>query len=153
LAAMDQTIVATALPRIASDLGAFDQLIAFRALQGLGAGGLLPLPQEAIGELFGPRDRARYQGFIGSMWATAAVMGPLLGGVLTDHASWRWIFIVNVPLAVATLVAVARTTPTGVARRRRPIDWAARRCLASPRSACCLRAYGAARAMPGRRRR
>jgi EmrB/QacA subfamily drug resistance transporter len=177
LAAMDQTIVATALPRIASDLGAFDQLswvvtayllaatitiplygklsdlfgrrrlflgaiwlflvgsvlcalaatlsqlIAFRALQGLGAGGLLPLSQAAIGDLFPPRDRARYQGFIGSMWATAAVMGPLLGGVLTDHASWRWIFIVNVPLAVATLVAVARTMPAGVARRHQPIDW------------------------------
>jgi EmrB/QacA subfamily drug resistance transporter len=177
LAALDQTIVATALPRIASDLGAFerlswivtayllastitiplygklsdlygrrrlfvvaislflvgsvlcgiattlDQMIAFRALQGLGAGGLLPLSQAAIGDLFPPRERGRYQGFVGSMWATAAVAGPLLGGVLTDQASWRWIFLVNVPLGGAALVAVVRTMPVAAERRRAPVDW------------------------------
>jgi EmrB/QacA subfamily drug resistance transporter len=178
LAALDQTIVATALPRIASDLHGFadlswvvtaylvsstvtvplygklsdlygrrrlfvvsisifvigsalcavaqslGQLVAFRALQGLGAGGLLPLSQAAIADLFSPRERGRYQGFIGSMWATAAVAGPLLGGTLTDHASWRWIFLINLPLGALALVAVVRTMPAAFQSRRHDIDYA-----------------------------
>src|SRR6201989_341671 len=141
LAALDQTIVATALPRIVADLHGFShlswvvtaylltstvtvplygklsdlygrrrmfvvaisiflvgsalcgaaqsmgQLIAFRAVQGVGAGGLLPLAQTAIADLFSPRDRGRYQGYIGSLWATAAVAGPLLGRAVTDPPS------------------------------------------------------------------
>jgi EmrB/QacA subfamily drug resistance transporter len=178
LAALDQTVVATALPQIVTDLRGFDelswvvsaflvaatvtvplygklsdlygrrrmfvvaisiflvgsalcgaaqsmgQLIAFRALQGVGAGGLLPLAQAAIADLFSPRERGRYQGYIGSMWATAAIAGPLLGGTLTDAASWRWIFFINLPLGALALVVVLRTMHAPAQVRAHRIDYA-----------------------------
>ena len=165
LAALDQTIVATALPQIVTDLQGFEhlswvvtaylvastvtiplygklsdlygrrllfmvsillfvigsalcgaagsmgQLIAFRALQGLGAGGLIPLAQATIADLFSPRERGRYQGYVTSMWGIAAVAGPLVGGSLTDAISWRWIFYVNIPLGLVALLVVMRTMP------------------------------------------
>jgi EmrB/QacA subfamily drug resistance transporter len=178
LAALDQTVVATALPQIVTDLHGFSdlswvvsaflvaatvtvplygklsdlygrrrmfvvaisiflvgsalcgaaqsmgQLIAFRALQGVGAGGLLPLSQAAIADLFSPRERGRYQGYIASMWATAAVAGPLLGGTFTDAASWRWIFFVNIPLGAIALVVVQRTMRAQTNVREHRIDYA-----------------------------
>src|SRR6188472_1592054 len=178
LAALDQTIVATALPRIVADLQGFEhlswvvtayllsstvtvplygklsdlygrrrlfvvaisifltgsalcgaaqsmgELIAFRALQGLGAGGLIPLSQAAVADLFSPRERGRYQGYIGAMWATAAVAGPLLGGTLTDAASWRWIFFINLPLGALALVVVIRTMRMPFQTREHRIDYA-----------------------------
>jgi|tagenome__1003787_1003787.scaffolds.fasta_scaffold20877930_2 EmrB/QacA subfamily drug resistance transporter len=177
LSALDQTIVATALPEIADDLNGFGdlswvvtayllattvtvplygklsdlygrrrlfvvsitiflvgsalcglaqsigQLIAFRALQGIGAGGLIPLSQAAIADLFSPRERGRYQGYIGAMWATAAVAGPLLGGTLTDSASWRWIFLINLPLGLAALVVVVKTMRIQHVPREHTIDY------------------------------
>jgi EmrB/QacA subfamily drug resistance transporter len=177
LAALDQTIVATALPQIVTDLHGFQdlswvvsaflvaatvtvplygklsdlygrrrmflvsisiflvgsalcgaaqsmgQLIAFRALQGVGAGGLLPLAQAAIADLFSPRDRGRYQGYIGAMWATAAVAGPLLGGSLTDAASWRWIFFINLPLGAIAMAVVIRTMRAPAEVRPHKVDW------------------------------
>jgi EmrB/QacA subfamily drug resistance transporter len=177
LAALDQTIVATALPKIVSDLNGFEhlswvvtaylvsstvtvplygklsdlygrrrlflvaisiflagsalcgaaqsmgELIAFRALQGIGAGGLIPLSQAAIADLFPPRERGRYQGYISGMWGIAAVAGPLLGGTLADHASWRWIFYINLPLGLIALVVVMRTMRTKTHIREHRIDY------------------------------
>jgi EmrB/QacA subfamily drug resistance transporter len=99
------------------------QLIAFRGLQGIGAGGLLPLAQASIADMFSPRERGRYQGFVGAMWATAAVAGPLLGGTLTDAATWRWIFWINIPLGLIALVVVVRTMHAPFTRREHPIDY------------------------------
>ena len=98
------------------------QLVGARVVQGLGAGGLLPLAQTAIADLFSPRDRGRYQGLIGAMWAIAAIAGPLLGGTLTDAASWRWIFWLNLPLGAIALVVVMKTMRVPHERREHTVD-------------------------------
>ena len=90
------------------------QLIAFRALQGVGAGGLIPLSQAAIADLFSPRERGRYMGYMGGVWAFASVVGPLLGGFIVDNLSWRWVFYVNVPVAAVALVIVAAVQRSGL---------------------------------------
>lgn len=163
LAALDQTIVATALPTIVGDLGGIDhlawvvtaylltstaatplfgkigdlygrkqvfqvtiviflagsvlagmsrnmpQLIAFRALQGVGGGGLMALAQAIVGDLVSPRERGRYQGYLGSVFAFASVAGPLIGGFFVDHLDWRWVFYINVPVGAAALWITQRT--------------------------------------------
>jgi EmrB/QacA subfamily drug resistance transporter len=114
-----------------------NQLIAFRALQGLGAGGLIPLTFAVIGDLFSPRERGRYQGLTGAMWGIAAVAGPLLGGVLTDHASWRWIFYINLPIGGIALVVVATTMHIRFQRRDHAIDYAGM-ALLSAATVCLL---------------
>ena len=85
------------------------QLIGFRALQGLGAGGLIVGVMAIIGDLIPPRERGRYQGYIAATMAAATIAGPLFGGFLTDHFSWRWAFYVNLPLGAAALALVALT--------------------------------------------
>ncbi|MFI1924281.1 DHA2 family efflux MFS transporter permease subunit [Streptomyces sp. NPDC020377] len=161
LAALDQTIVSTALPTIVSELGGMEhlswvvtayllastaatplwgklgdqygrkrlfqtaivifligsalcgmaqnmpQLIAFRALQGLGGGGLMVLSMAIVGDLVPPRDRGRYQGLFGAVFGATSVLGPLLGGVFTEHLSWRWVFYVNLPVGVVALAVIA----------------------------------------------
>src|SRR3546814_1695465 len=85
------------LSGLAQDMG---QLIAFRAVQGLGGGGLIVLAQAIIADVVSPRERGRYQGYFGAMFGASSVIGPLLGGFMTDKLSWRWVFYVNVPLAI-----------------------------------------------------
>ena len=168
LAALDQNIVATALPRIVSDLGGLGhlswvvtafmvastmttplygklsdmfgrkpaffvsitiflagsalcglardmtELILFRAVQGLGAGGLITLSQTVISDLVSPRERGRYQGLFAGVFATCSVAGPLLGGLITDTLSWHWIFYVNLPVGAAAMVLIG----TGLQHRR-----------------------------------
>ena len=83
------------------------QLILFRAVQGLGAGGLITLAQTTVGDVIEPRERGRYQGLFGAVFAACSVAGPLLGGIITDVLSWRWIFYVNLPVGAAALVLIA----------------------------------------------
>jgi EmrB/QacA subfamily drug resistance transporter len=99
------------------------ELILFRALQGLGAGGLLVLAQAAIGDVVSPRDRPRYQGLFTGTYALSSVAGPLLGGVITEAFSWRWVFYVNIPVGILALAMIAiglRKPPSG---KPRPIDY------------------------------
>jgi EmrB/QacA subfamily drug resistance transporter len=192
LAALDQNIVNTALPRMAGDLGgmghlswvvtafmltattttpiygklsdiygrrmlffvailiflggsllcgaaqSMGQIIAFRAIQGLGAGGLLVLAQAAIGDVVSPRDRPRYQGLFTGTFALASVAGPLLGGLITSALSWRWVFYVNLPVGALALTMIAiglRKPPSGKAR---PIDYAGALLLAGATAALLL---------------
>ncbi|MET7568720.1 MDR family MFS transporter [Streptomyces sp. NPDC005492] len=161
LAALDQTIVSTALPTIVSDLGGLEhlswvvtayllastaatplwgklgdqygrkrlfqiaivifligsalcgmaqnmpQLIAFRALQGLGGGGLIVLSMAIVGDVVSPRERGRYQGLFGAVFGATSVLGPLLGGLFTEHLSWRWVFYINLPVGVVALAVIA----------------------------------------------
>jgi len=100
------------------------QLIAFRMVQGLGAGSLMTLGMTIIGELFGLEQRARMQGYVSGMWGVASLLGPLLGGVLTDLGSWRWVFYVNLPFGAVAIGLLAGALQDGVVRRRHAFDWA-----------------------------
>jgi EmrB/QacA subfamily drug resistance transporter len=177
LAALDQTVVATALPTIVGELGGLDhyswvvtsylltstvstplygkvsdlygrkavfqasiliflagsalsglaqnmgQLIAFRALQGIGAGGLGALAFAITGDIVAPRHRGRYQGYIGSTFAVASVGGPFIGGFFVDHVSWRWVFYVNLPVGALALMVTATALNIPFRRVEHRIDY------------------------------
>jgi MFS family permease len=105
------------------------QLIAFRAIQGLGAGGLMALTFVIIGDLVSPRDRGKYQGYFGGVWGLSAVAGPLLGGFFSDHATifgiagWRWIFYINLPFGILALVLTSASLHHANVKRKHSIDY------------------------------
>jgi EmrB/QacA subfamily drug resistance transporter len=88
------------------------QLILFRGLQGLGAGALFPVSLAIIGDIFAPSERGKYQGFFGAMFGIAFLIGPAIGGLITDNFGWHWIFFVNIPLGLIVLLVIWRTLPT-----------------------------------------
>lgn len=177
LAALDQSIVGTALPRITSDLHGLnklswvvtayllsstaatplwgkisdlygrrkifqaaivtflvgsllcgfaqdiEQLIGFRALQGIGGGGLMALALATLGDIVPPRERGRYMGYMGAVFGTSSVLGPVLGGWLADGPGWQWIFWINVPIGIAALVVTSYALKLPHVRRDHTIDW------------------------------
>jgi EmrB/QacA subfamily drug resistance transporter len=111
-------VLASAACGLASDI---TQLIVLRAVQGVAAGGLMTLAMASVGDLVPARERSRYQGYIVAAFSVATVIGPLVGGLLVQHASWRWVFYVNLPLGAAALAGL-RTLPAGEARGGRKLD-------------------------------
>jgi EmrB/QacA subfamily drug resistance transporter len=190
LAALDQTIVATALPTIVGDLGGLShlswvvtayilattastplwgklgdqfgrktlfqasivifligsalcgqahsmiELISFRALQGLGGGGLMVLAQAIIGDVVPARERGKYQGAFGAVFGVASVAGPLLGGFFVDNLSWRWVFYINLPVGLIALAVIAVALPSSANRSKHKIDYLGALLLAG--SATCI---------------
>ncbi|MER5627968.1 MDR family MFS transporter [Streptosporangium sp. NPDC002544] len=99
------------------------QLIAARAVQGIGAGGLAALPQIILGDVVEPRERGRYSGYIGAVFGVSTVAGPLLGGFIVDNMSWRWTFWICVPLAVVAFVVIQKVLKLPFTRRDTKVDW------------------------------
>jgi EmrB/QacA subfamily drug resistance transporter len=114
LSAIGLFLLGSALCSLAQGMG---QLAAARALQGVGGGGLLSLALATVADLVPARKRAAYQGMFGAVFGLAGVLGPLIGGIIVDHASWRWLFLINLPVGAVVLALVARTLP---ATPRRP---------------------------------
>src|SRR5215468_2946218 len=107
------------------------QLIVFRALEGVGGGGLIVITLAVIGDLIPPRERGRYQGFFGAVFGVATIVGPLVGGFFVDHLSWRWIFYINLPTGILVL-------PSGSTRRQHAVDYVGALLLTAALSAVIL---------------
>ena len=129
-------VVSSALCGAAQDI---TQLILLRGVQGAAAGGLMTLAMATVGDLVAPRERGRYQGYIAATFAVATIVGPLVGGVLVDHASWRWVFLVNLPIGAAALAGLHLRLPApDVARADRPLDVSGAALLAGATTALML---------------
>jgi EmrB/QacA subfamily drug resistance transporter len=115
-------LAGSALSGLAADMW---QLIVFRMVQGLGAGSLITIGMTIVGDLYGLERRAKMQGYISSVWGVASLVGPLLGGFLTDYVSWRWIFYINLPIGALAMLLIATALRGAIAVPRRPvIDYA-----------------------------
>jgi EmrB/QacA subfamily drug resistance transporter len=114
------------------------ELIAFRALQGLGAGGLIVTTIAVVGDIIPPRERGRYQGYFGGVFGVSTVIGPLIGGFLVDNLSWRWIFYVNIPIGAVALGVIGSAFRAGVDKVQHKIDYLGAAVLAGGLSAIVL---------------
>jgi EmrB/QacA subfamily drug resistance transporter len=119
-------LVSTAIFLVASALcgqaQSMQQLIAFRLLQGIGAGGVLPTTQTILGDVYPLAERAKLTGLFSTIWGVSGLLGPAIGGFLTEHVSWRWVFYVNLPLCIAAMLLVSRFLHEHLAHRRHYID-------------------------------
>jgi len=114
-------LAGSALCGLSQNMG---QLIGFRTLQGLGGGGLMVLAQAIIGDVVSPRDRGKYQGYFGAVFAVSSVIGPLLGGFFVDRLSWHWVFYINLPVGVIALAVIVSVLPSAATRTKHKIDYA-----------------------------
>ena len=128
-------LVGSALCGISQSMG---ELIVFRALQGLGGGGLMVTTMAVIGDIIPPRERGRYQGFFGGIFGLSTVLGPLIGGFFVEHLSWRWIFYINLPLGAVALAVIAWAFTAPAKRKRPAIDVAGAAVLAAVLTAVVL---------------
>jgi len=129
------------------------QVIAFRALQGLGGGGLIVGAMTIISDVVSPRERGRYQGVFSALFAVSSVLGPLLGGLFVDHLSWHWIFYINVPVGIGAFAVVTVVLPAIRNRSKSTIDYLGAAVLAAATPAwCCSPASAAPRSRGARRR-
>lgn len=120
LAAIGLFLLGSALAGVSTSM---PQLIAFRLVQGLGAGGLVPLALTIIGEIYTLAERTRMQAVFSSVWGVSSIVGPLVGGLITDTISWRWVFYVNLPIGLVAAVVVHRTLPEPAQSRAVTVDW------------------------------